>query len=110
MERDVLILKLQDKVPCSEIRKRTKVIDAIEHALKQKWKCAGQKTRMKNNRWTKRCTEWQPRRGKRSRGRPRKKIKRREKKEETTWNRKASDRGQWKALMEGYILQWTDKA
>ena len=26
------------------------------------------------------------------------------------WNRKATDRGQWKALMEGYILQWTDKA
>ena len=27
-----------------------------------------------------------------------------------TWNRKASDRRQWKALMEGYILQWMDKA
>ena len=26
------------------------------------------------------------------------------------WNRKATDRGQWKALMEGYILQWMDKA
>ena len=25
---------------------------------------------MTDNRWTKRCTEWQPRRGKRSRGRP----------------------------------------
>ena len=32
------------------------------------------------------------------------------KKEGTTWNRKATDRGQWKALMEGYILQWMDKA
>ena len=30
------------------------------------------------------------------------------KKEGTTWNRKALDRGQWKALMEGYILQWMD--
>ena len=27
-----------------------------------------------------------------------------------TWNRKATDRGHWKALMEGYILQWMDKA
>ena len=27
----------------------------------------GHIARMKNNRWTKRCTEWQPRRGKRSR-------------------------------------------
>ena len=26
------------------------------------------------------------------------------------WNRKAIDRRQWKALMEGYILQWLDKA
>ena len=26
------------------------------------------------------------------------------------WNRKATDRGQWKALVEGYILQWMDKA
>ena len=25
------------------------------------------------------------------------------------WNRKATDRRQWKALMEGYILQWMDK-
>ena len=31
-------------------------------------------------------------------------------KEGTTWNRKATDRRQWKALMEGYILQWMDKA
>ena len=26
------------------------------------------------------------------------------------WNRNATDRGQWKTLMEGYILQWMDKA
>ena len=25
-------------------------------------------------------------------------------------NRKATDRGQWKTLMEDYILQWIDKA
>ena len=31
-------------------------------------------------------------------------------KEGTTWKRKATDRRQWKALMEGYILQWMDKA
>ena len=24
-------------------------------------------------------------------------------------NRKSTDRGQWKTLMEGYILQWKDK-
>ena len=36
----MLNLKLQDKIPCSEIRKRTKIIDIIEYTLKQKWKWA----------------------------------------------------------------------
>ena len=31
-------------------------------------------------------------------------------KEGTTWIRKAIDRRTWKTLMEGYILQWMDKA
>ena len=53
-------LKLQDKIPCSEIRKRTKIIDMIEYTLKQKWRRAGHIARMKDNRWTKLCTEWQP--------------------------------------------------
>ena len=68
MEKKMLDLKLKDKIPCSEIRKRTKVIDIIEYTLKQKWKWAGHIARLKDNRWTKRCTEWQPRRGKRTRG------------------------------------------
>ena len=28
-------LKLQDKIPCSEIRKRTKIIDIMEYTLKK---------------------------------------------------------------------------
>ena len=111
MERKMLNLKLRDKILCSEIRKRTQIINIIEDTLKQKWRWAGHITRMKDDRWTKRCTEWQPRRGKRSRRRPSRRwqddITR---KEGTTWNRKATDRGQRKTLMEGYILQWKDKA
>ena len=42
--------------PCPEIR-INKIIDIIEYTLKQKWKWAGHTTRMKDNRWTKRCTE-----------------------------------------------------
>ena len=34
MEMKMLDLKLQDKIPCSEIRKRTKIIDIIEYTLK----------------------------------------------------------------------------
>ena len=35
MERKMLGLKLQDKIPCSEIRKRTKITDITEYTLKQ---------------------------------------------------------------------------
>ena len=111
MERKMLDLKLKDKIPCAEIRKRTKIIDIIEYTLKQKWKWAGHIARLKDNRWTRRCTEWQPRRGKRSRGRPSRRWQDDiTEKEGTTWIRKATDRRRWKTLMEGYILQWMDKA
>ena len=97
MERKILDLKLQDKIPCSEIRKRTKVTDIIEYTLKQKWKWAGHIAKMKDNRWTKRCTEWQPRKGKRSRGRPSRRWQDDiTEKEGTTWIRKATGRRQWK--------------
>ena len=85
--------------------------DIIEYTLKQKWKWAGHIARLKDNRWTRRCTEWQPRRGKRSRGRPSRRWQDDiTEKEGTTWIRKATDRRRWKTLMEGYILQWMDKA
>ena len=114
-ERKMLDLKLQDKIPCSEIRKRTEIIDVIEYTLNQKWKWAGHIARIKDNRWTKRCTEWQPRRGKRSRGRPSRRWHRR-------WQDDITEKGgnhldlesnrqtTWKTFMESYILQWMDKA
>ena len=61
-------LKLQDQIPCSEFRKIAKIIDIVEHTQKQKWRWAGHIARTRDNRWTKRCQEWHPRRGKRSRG------------------------------------------
>ena len=73
-EMEVVILVMMmttDKIPCSEIRKKTpKKIDITEYTLTQKWRWAGHIARMKDNWWPKRCTEWQPRRVKRSRGRP----------------------------------------
>ena len=41
MKRKMLDPKLKYKIPCSEIKKRTKIIDIIEYTLKQKWKWAG---------------------------------------------------------------------
>ena len=49
MERKMLDLKLKDKIPCAEIRKRTKIIDIIEYTLKQKWKWAGHIARLKED-------------------------------------------------------------
>ena len=40
-KQTVTDLKVQDKIPCSEIRKRTKIIDIIEYTPKQKRKWAG---------------------------------------------------------------------
>ena len=34
----MLWLKLQDTIPCSEIRKRIKTVDTIEYTPKQKWR------------------------------------------------------------------------
>ena len=44
-------------IPCSEIRKRTKINGIIDYTLKQKWRWAGHIARMKDKRWTRRCTE-----------------------------------------------------
>ena len=51
----MLDLKLQDRIPCSGIRKRTKIIDVIEYTLKQKCKWAGHIARMKDNRTLTHC-------------------------------------------------------
>ena len=56
----MLNLKLQDKIPCSEIMKRTEIVDVIQYKMKQKWRWAGNMAKLKGNRWNTRCTEWQP--------------------------------------------------
>ena len=53
----MLDLKLQDIIPCSDTRKRSKIIDTIEYTLKQKWNLDVCIARMKVNRQTKHCTE-----------------------------------------------------
>ncbi|GFS14726.1 endonuclease-reverse transcriptase [Elysia marginata] len=69
MEGRMLGLKLTDKISCKEIRNKTQVSDIAQYIAKQKWKWAGHVARLQDNRWTLRVTEWQPRNGKRSRGR-----------------------------------------
>ncbi|GFO49157.1 endonuclease-reverse transcriptase [Plakobranchus ocellatus] len=110
-QRKMLNIKLKDRVPTVEIRKKTQVIDVVQYIQRQKWRWAGHIVSEKDKRWTKRCTEKQPRSGRKDRGRP-----------EARWvddirrtadpqsQRNAQDRRKWKTSAEDYILQWMDKA
>ena len=111
MERKMLKAKLKDKIPCREIRAKTNIKDVVKFAAKQKWKWAGHVARLNDNRWTKRITDWQPRYGKRSRGRQMKRW--RDdivQMKGITWGRDAGQRDDWRRDAEGYILQWMDGA
>ena len=109
MERKMLGIKLIEKTPNTEIREKTGVYDVLGVITKTRWKWAGHVARIKDNRWTVRCTEWQVRNGKRSRGRPRRRWRDDiQQWQGATWTRVAKDRQQWKRLEEGYFQQWRD--
>ncbi|GFO00650.1 LOW QUALITY PROTEIN: endonuclease-reverse transcriptase [Plakobranchus ocellatus] len=111
MERKMLNIKLKDRVTTTGIRKKTQVIDVVEYIQSHKWRWAGHIAREADNRWTKRCTERQPRSGRRDRGRPEAGwIDDIRKAAGPQWQRKAQDRRKWKTSAEGYTLQWVDKA
>ena len=107
----MLGFKLMDRIRCTEIRRRTKVTDVIQHVTKQKAKWAGHVARLNDNRWTKRTTDWIPRDMTRSRGRqPRRWRDDLVEHFGPAWLRTARDRTGWKKLTEGYIQQWIDLA
>ena len=74
-----------------------------EQLARAHWSWAGHVARFQDNRWTYRLTEWQPREGKRKRGRQ----KRRWRDDLTTymgtaaWTRTARDRQKWKSYLLG---------
>ena len=111
MERRMLNITIRDKIRNSEIRKQTQVKDVIVKIKEAKWRWAGHLMRRDDNRWTKRLTEWQPRVGRRSRGRQ--KCRWRDDittYKGSTWTRLAQDRKLWRNHEEGYIQRWIDKA
>ena len=61
----MLKIKQADRIPNSTLREKTKVNDILKVMTKAKRKWAGHVARMKDNRWTVGCTEWQVRNGKR---------------------------------------------
>ena len=102
--------KLKDRI-CNTINRQiTRVTDIVQYVTNRKWKWAGHIARMKDNRSTIRSTEWQTE-GVRSAGRQ----KRRWRddivgQQGAVWTRIAKDRQRWRALAEGYFLQWKDTA
>ncbi|XP_022816835.1 uncharacterized protein LOC111349816 [Spodoptera litura] len=108
MERSMLGVRKMDRIRSEDIRSITKVEDIIKKVRQLKWRWTGHMTRDSKTKWTKIITEWQPRDGKRKRGRQ---VKRRmddiKKVAENTWPRKARDREVWKQLEEAYVSQDT---
>lgn len=107
MERAMLGISLRDRVRNEEIRRRTKVADAIEQIARSKWRWAGHVAR-DDVKWTKRIMQWRPRETKRSIGRPqarwRDDIQRRAGK---NWMLAAQDRHSWREMEEAYVQEWT---
>ena len=85
--------------------------DIVQFVLKQKWKWAGHVARLDDNRWTQRVTEWQPREGRRSRGRQRKRWRDNlVQLKGVTWRHDAQHRQRWRSDVEGYFQQWRNQS
>ncbi|GFN87864.1 endonuclease-reverse transcriptase [Plakobranchus ocellatus] len=106
----MLTIKLKDRIPTTDVRKKTQMINLFEYIKRHKWRWAGHIIREKDNRWRKRCTEWQPRSGKRDIRRPEAKwMDEIRKAAGPEWQRKAQDQRKGKTPTKRYILQWIDK-
>lgn len=71
MERSILKINKRHKIKNETIRHKTKILDALTHALKLKWQWAGHISRYIDSRWTLLTTRWKgPIGGKRNVGRP----------------------------------------
>ncbi|CAK1597712.1 unnamed protein product [Parnassius mnemosyne] len=109
MERSMLGLKIKDRVRNDDIRTRTKLTDILTRINVQKWRWAGHLLRHPINKWSKQVTLWQPRDGKRGKGRQ---VRRWEDDLKQTagpfWLRVARDRNHWKKLEEAYAKRHTE--
>lgn len=100
MERRMLNKTWKDKIRNEDLKKRSQVVDVAEQTIKLKFKWAGHLMRRRDDRWTKRITEWRPRDGKRSRGRQKTRWR---DALPTNYQRLAQDRGLWRSFWEEAI-------
>lgn len=99
----MLGIRVIDRVPNDEIRRRNKVFDIGKRIAELKWSWAGHLGRRSDDRCSKAVTEWRPRTGRRSVARPAARwaddivaIAGR------TWMRLAQERGDWHKRREAY--------
>ena len=99
----MLNITKRDKIRNEVIRSKTGVKDIIEKVQCMKGQWAGHVAGMSNTRWAKITSEWTPREGKRTRGRPKRRW--RDDIEEvggSQWMRVAQDRSAWCKLWRPY--------
>lgn len=103
MERSILNLKRIDKKRNIDIRKQTKLTDALSHCKKLKWRWAGHVARMNSDRWSNKVTHWPGPFGKRKQGRPPDKwLDEIKKIAGDNWTSKAKDRKLWSKMEEAF--------
>ncbi len=96
----------RDRKRVSWIREHIKVEDILVRIRNKKWTWAGHIMRRRDNRWTTRVTDWQPRNGRRSQGRQR--VRWRDEIRafaELSWSSLTSDRERWRILGKAFVLQ-----
>ncbi len=108
MERRMLGITWRDREQASWIREQTKVKGILMTIKNKKWIWAGHIMWRRDNRFTTRATEWQPRNGRWNQARQRvtwrdeiKGFPRR------SWSSLTSDKERWKMLGKAFVLQWT---
>ncbi|CAH2234387.1 jg21191 [Pararge aegeria aegeria] len=103
MERSEI--KRIQKIRHDVIRQKTMVIDALHYSQRLKWRWAGHKARMVDDRWTIRLTSWPGPAGHRKVGRPYARwsddI---AKVAGINWMQVAKDRDRWSSLEEAFTL------
>ncbi|GBP25145.1 Putative uncharacterized transposon-derived protein F52C9.6 [Eumeta japonica] len=104
MERSILGIKRSDGVKLEIIKKKTKFKNVHTAYRQIKWRWTGHMSRENIEKWSRLVTEWYPRDGKRSRGRPNKRWEDDLRKiAGPVWSRLARDRDKWKSLEEAFV-------
>ena len=99
MLRNIVGISIKDRVPNNELMKMTAFTDIAQAVAKSKWSWGGHIARMKDDRWTYKATMWDPRTGKRHRGRPRRRWADTFREQAGhQWTRAARRREEWKIL------------